>query len=352
MGPRPLAVGQVGYFRHCRAVLVLPAYGRKTRPRHSGVVVYLRREVYMNIGEILPGYYRYNLEANLPERVEVPPTRQDFLLIDSVMGVKPPPSALKAPQDVGEYKHSTVDENPQAGPEPENSGVVRVIEQVFKGSTAGQTQQYRAFSRLNLLESRKNMENIVRKIKRLGRQCPFCSDSQQCTKVFIRCGQRLQFSQRETIAQQGLAHACNYFPSVRDGSVLIVEGDAHVREFCKQSLALFLGRDDATITTTDSAAMAIEELNRSKINKSRFGLVIVDAGLPGNSGYWLINELFQRNYDADIIITKDKSVRSKPPKDYIGDIEIAPQERFVSGVLTKPFHSDALIDALKKLRFR
>ena len=245
-----------------------------------------------------------------------------------------------------------MDANHDARPAPENSGVVRVIEQVFRGTTADQAQRYRAFSRLNLLESRKNMEDSIRAIKRARRQCPYCGPEQQCTKVFIRCGQRAQFSQRETIAQQVLPHDCGYFPLQRGANALIVEGDERVREFCKQSLALFLGRDDATITTTDSASVAIAEINRSKINKKGLGLVIVDAGLPGNSGYWLVNELFQRNHNADIIMTRDPSAYSPMPKDFSGNVEILPNERFVNVVLSKPFHSEELIDALKKLRFR
>jgi CheY-like chemotaxis protein len=302
---------------------------------------------------LLPSYYRYNLDGSLQEIVPAPPSRQDIIFADIISGANPASIAPKAPQDLGEFKHVLVDEQYQpAGTTPDNSGVIRVIEHVFRGSTADQAQRYRTFSRMNLMESRKHMEDSLRVLQRLRKPCPYCTEENLCAKVFIRCGSRAQFSQRETMAQQGMPHECIYAPNARGNGVLIVEGDEHVREFCKQSLALFFNLDNERITTTGSAAMAIEELNRSKIEKKRFGLVIVDAGLPRGSGYWLVDELFKRNFDADILMTRDPSVYSPTPKDFSGNVEILPNDRFVNIVLAKPFHSEALVGALKKLRFR
>ena len=203
-----------------------------------------------------------------------------------------------------------------------------------------------------MLESRKKLENSIRKIKRLRRECPYRTDKDACAKVFIRCGERTQYSLRESTNQQMHPHKCTYSLTQLGGRALIVDEDVRIREFCKQTLALFLGRSDADSAATDSLSEAVELLNRSKISGKKFGLVIVDAALKGNGGYRLINELYKRNYEADIILTKNESTRAKPPTDYLGDAEIAPNERFVNCVLAKPFHSEELVDALKKLRFR
>jgi CheY-like chemotaxis protein len=305
----------------------------------------------MDIQGILPSYYRYNLDSSLREPIRMQSTNQDYVFIDMVMGIKPPHASIRAPQDIGETKHSLVDDKSER-PEEENSVPVRTIEEASKGSTADKAQRYRSFSRLSLLESRQNMEKIVRMIKRMRGECPFIGEDGQCTKVFIRCGERSQFSMRETTTQQLQPHKCRYVPASRGDGVLIVDADPHVREFCKQSLALFLGNVASDVVATDSTAEALEILNRSKLDGRSFGLVIVDASLPENGGYLLVNELFGRNYNIGVILTTDERSRAKPPKDYVGDVELTPQERFVGMVLRKPFHSDQLLTALKRVSFR
>ncbi len=304
----------------------------------------------MDIEGILPSYYRYNLDTSLREPVRTPQAKQDYVFIDMVMGMKPPLSAVRAPQDIGEAKHSLVDEK-RLQPQQENPVAVRSIDEVSRGSTAQQAQRYRSFSRLNLLESRRNMEKIVRMIKRMRGECPFVGDNRTCTKVFIRCGERAQFSLRETTAQQVEPHICKYVPANRGDGVLIVDADPRVREFCKQSLELFLGHVAGDIVATDSPTEALELVNRSKLSGRQFGLFIVDTSLPENGGYWLVNELYGRNHNVGVILTSDERGRIKPPEDYIGDVELAPQERFVGTILRKPFHSDELVAALKKVRF-
>jgi CheY-like chemotaxis protein len=303
----------------------------------------------MNIQGITPSFYRYNLDAALDEPGSpLPGAKQDYLFVDMVMGVKPPQTAVRAPQDIGELKHPLADEK-NAAPKTENTINVPSIEEAARSSTADHAQRYRMFSRLNLLESRKKMEDSVRLVKRQRKGCPYCADDRMCAKVFIRCGERAQFSMRESASQQVMAHSCNYAPHSRPGGVLIVDGDAHLSEFCKQTITLFLRRDGAEIQTTDSAAQAIELLKQSKVAGRRFGLVIVDASLPDGGGYWLVNELFRRNHDVNILLTQERRWSKKFPPDYMGNIEVAPSERFVSVVLAKPFHSEDLVKALKKL---
>jgi CheY-like chemotaxis protein len=301
----------------------------------------------MDVQGITPSYYRYNLDAALEGSVKAAPAKQDFLFIDMVMGVKPSQASVRAPQDIGETKHQVADEK-RILPENENAVTIRTIQEMSRSSPFDHAQRYRMFSRLNLLESRRKMEDSIRAIKRMKKECPYQGDDRQCTKVFIRCGERTQFSLRETASQQVLPHSCKYAPSSRAGAVLIVDSDAHLREFCKQTIALFLGRDDADIATTDSPAQALEMLSRSKLTAKRFELVIVDASLPGNGGYWLVNELFRRNHNVNIVLTRNGRSSKKFPVDYAGDIELSPSERFVSVILAKPFHSEELLKALQK----
>jgi CheY-like chemotaxis protein len=308
----------------------------------------------MDVQGILPSYYRYNLDANLRDSVKTPAVKQDYVFIDMVMGMKPQASAVGAPQEIGELKRSLVDDKNRIGSEaPRESDIpLRAVEEISRSATADSAQKYRSFSRLSLLESRRNMEKIVRLIKRQHGECPYTGEKGECTKVFIRCGERSQFSLRENLAEQVMAHPCRYAPGSRGDGVLIVDADSRVREFCKQSLALFLGHVAGDIVATDSPAEAVELMNRGKLSGRRFGLVIVDACLPEGEGYWLIDELFRRNHDVGIILTSEGRTPPKPPKDYNGDVELAPHERFVGATLRKPFHSDELIAALKKLKFR
>jgi len=62
----------------------------------------------MDIENITSGYYKYNLDSSLSP-VRAAPSRQDFLIIDMVMGVKTS-QKLPAPRNIGEYKHTTVDD--------------------------------------------------------------------------------------------------------------------------------------------------------------------------------------------------------------------------------------------------
>ena len=305
----------------------------------------------MDLGEILPSYFRYNLRTGPSDQVQVPPARRDFLFIDMVMGIKPTQKYVNAPQDLGEFKHGPFDQKPLE-PLTFNPQAVASMEQSALATTAKQAHQYRSFSRFSLLETRKTLENSVRKLKRQRLPCPFQASDLQCTKVFIRCGERTQFSKRETIPQQRSEHGCKYSLSDFGECTLIVDKDQRIQEFCKQTLQLFFTGRSMEIFTAETPAMALEMINRSKLSGQRFGLVIIDAGLPQNGGYWLVNELFQRNHDCDIILTTDKSSRLKPPGDYLGESEILPDDRFVNIVLTKPFHSDTLITAVKKLRLK
>jgi CheY-like chemotaxis protein len=305
----------------------------------------------MDLGEILPSYFRYNLGTGPSDQVQVPPARRDFLFIDMVMGIKPTQKYVNAPQDLGEFKHGPFDQKPLE-PLRLNPQAVASVEQSAFATTAKQAHHYRSFSRFSLLETRKTLENSVRKLKRQRLPCPFQANESQCTKVFIRCGERTQFSKRETVPQQRAEHRCKYMADSASSCALIVDTDERIREFCKQTLQLFFASAPTDIFTADNAPQAIELINRSKQSNQRFGLVIIDSALPANSGYWLVNEIFQRNHDCNIILTSDASPRRKPPGDYLGESEILPDDRFVNIVLTKPFHSDTLITAVKKLRLK
>jgi DNA-binding response OmpR family regulator len=133
--------------------------------------------------------------------------------------------------------------------------------------------------------------------------------------------------------------------------VLIVDDDPNMLDFCTSSFALFLDFDGAKIATAVSVGKAVEQLSRSKILGEKFGLVIADIAMPGRTGFDLVNELYDRNFEVEIVLMKEAHEPFDPPAGYRGDTEVLPNQPFVSGVLTKPFHSEALVAEIKKLKF-
>ena len=79
--------------------------------------------------------------------------------------------------------------------------------------------------------------------------------------------------------------------------------------------------------------------------------MITDIIMPGRTGYDLVNELYSRNFDCEIVLMKEERETVDLPSDYRGREEILPNQPFVSGILVKPFHSDKLILEVKNLRF-
>jgi CheY-like chemotaxis protein len=253
-----------------------------------------------------------------------------------------------AAQGLGEIKHAPADEK---RPADMNEGKDDINQNDEPHPPHEQVYRYQVHSRLDVSENRRRMENRVRRSKLLRSPCPFCTAERLCSKPFIRCGDRLQYSVRESAVQRTRTHHCTYDPARRGSYVLIVDDDPRMQEFCRSSFSLFLRYDAERIFTAGSAAEAIDILQRSKTAGDRIGLVITDIVMPGRSGYDLVNELYYRNFDVEVLVMSARDEYPVEPDDYRGNTEVVPNLPFVGGHLTKPFHSNHLIETVRRLEF-
>jgi CheY-like chemotaxis protein len=122
-----------------------------------------------------------------------------------------------------------------------------------------------------------------------------------------------------------------------------------VRDFLKTSLEIFFKIPENRIITADTAEKVIAMLNDLKTRGKRPRLVVIDAAMPGLSGYEIVNELYYRNFNADVVLLDDTASQRVRPASYMGDRDIVPGKPLVRAVLPKPFHSDSLLDALHGL---
>ncbi|MBD3314568.1 MAG: response regulator [Chitinivibrionales bacterium] len=253
-----------------------------------------------------------------------------------------------APQGVGEIKHAAMDKKRPPELSDVNPSVPRKPE---PQPPQEQIYRYQEHSRLDASLSRRRMEDRVRRSKRVRSPCPFVTSEKLCSKPFIRCGDRLQYSVRESAVQRSRMHHCTYDPARRGGKVLIVDDDPQMRDFCRSSFSLFLHYEAGKVLTAGSVGEAIEIMRRSKVAGDRIGLVITDLVMPDQSGYDLVDELYYRNFDVEVLVMSDENEHPIAPSDYKGNTEILPNLPFVGGRLTKPFHSQRLINTIRRLEF-
>ncbi len=306
----------------------------------------------MDMQPVNPQYYRMQFREFLLERARQggrSPQRSDGALYADVYvtrdsGVQPP-----APQGLGEYKHPAVGEKNPAAPEEPRQNVQEIAPKDDNWQAISAYRSSQGTESGPSVDKRQLMEELVRKRKKAGLSCPFLGKDNMCSAPFIRCGDRKQYSTRESAKQQTMPHYCRYRPGRRGGFVLIIDDDRAAREFCRNSLELFFRYEADKIITADSAYAAMDILNRWKIEGKHCGLAIIDSDLPGMSGFELVNELFERNHSVEIVLLEDARTPALKPKDYFGDIEIVPQKPWVSRTLNKPFHSQAFIDALRDI---
>ena len=185
----------------------------------------------------------------------------------------------------------------------------------------------------------------MRHVKALNQACPYKNDHAMCSVPYVRCGERHQFATRESHRQQTMPHMCMYRPGNSGDYFVVADNDRRVRDFVKNALELFLNIDESRIVTLDSAQKAIDTLNQFKIQNKRVRLLIVDENMPGMNGFELVNELYSRNHNVQILLMHDPARAVNKPRDYAGDRYIAPRRRVVNRTLLKPIHSDTLAEA-------
>jgi CheY-like chemotaxis protein len=309
----------------------------------------------MEPNSVLSDYYRLRFNDALRGRLELSASQirseagKPILFTDvlTLQTIKNPPLTS---YDPGEVKHSPLDKK-SLGDTGENSIPVKQPEQATMVSPPEYAYRYRMMSTLNRSDTRKKMEDRVRRSKRAGLECPYKDENGQCTSLFIRCGDRLQFSMRENGQERAFFHKCTYDWRVRGNQVLIIDDDQTMLDFCASAFSLFMSFDKTRIRTASSVGQAIDILMRSKIEGGKFGLVITDILMPGRSGYDLVNELYDRNFDVEVVLMKEEREIAPFPAGYRGAAEVLPNRPFVSGILVKPFHSEKLVMEVEKLRF-
>lgn len=312
--------------------------------------------------------YRYNFRDLLLERArnrtKNTPPRTEPVIADIVVSRTSPrvvpaqvepadntdQSVPPAPQGIGEIKNAATrtDENP--GMENTADSVQQVDE---KDDTwlSESAFKYNAASSYYKppLEVRQRMENEVRKRKKAGLPCPHADSNFHCSALFIRCGDRIQFANPETIEQKNMPHNCLYRPKRAGKYILIVDDNKAIREFCKNSIELFFNYQSDNIVTAGSGFEAIETLNKFKLQGKQCGLLICDAVLPGISGFDVVDELYDRNYNTEVMLTKEQNKELRQPNDFKGLQEIVPNKKVVKKIISKPFHSQTFINALESM---
>lgn len=255
-----------------------------------------------------------------------------------------------APQGVGEMKYTITEpakipvveslEEPVKQPEPKEDSWFS--DSAFKYLIGGEYFK-------PPLGIREEMEDEVRKRKIAKLPCPFADKNNHCSALFIRCGERIQFASPETLEQRNQPHTCLYRPQQKGKYILIIDENQAIRDFCKNSLVLFFNYESDKIITANSGHEAVQLLKKLKIEGKQCGLLICSTSLSGISGYKVVNELFDRNFNTEVILTKNEHDEIQEPKDYKGVKEIIPEKTIVKKIISKPFHSSTFINTLTDL---
>jgi CheY-like chemotaxis protein len=309
----------------------------------------------MDIDPVPSNYYRFQFREFLQKSAESssnPPVRDsDILFADIFQKDRPVRQIVPAPQDTGETKHSLVDKQ-ETVPE-QSSGDLKGVESKDDRWLADSSTKYSILTQFGIpVPVRREMETEVRRLKKKRSPCMHRDDNGFCSALFIRCGERRQFGIKETREQRNMAHRCKYVPLFPGDYVLIVDADKAIRDFCKTTLELFSGYNEEKIVAVESAAKAVDALKRFKQENGVCGLAFVDSDLPGDSGYALVNELYERNYNVNVIMMSAHTPRPKTPPGFLGDTEIIPDCALVAGSIAKPFHSDTLTALLQPLALK
>ncbi len=238
--------------------------------------------------------YRYNFQDLLLEKSKVrivnADIKSDPLIAQVIVSRSTGHAVTPAPQGVGESKHAATRTTDSV--ELENTG--ETVQQVKEKDDSWLTESAFRYNAGNSffkppLAVRQRMETEVRKRKRSGLPCPHADKNFNCSALFIRCGDRIQFGNPESLEQRNQPHSCLYRPKKAGKHVLIVDENKAVRDFCKNSIELFFNYDSDNIVTVESGYEAIEALNKFKLEGKQCGLLICDTELPGMSGFDVVN---------------------------------------------------------------
>lgn len=309
----------------------------------------------MDVDPVLTGYYRYMFRDFLQRKSDEAELRRrtgsSGVVVADVFQFSDAPkiSSPEAPQGLGENKHFLDGENP----EPENYPYVENVREIEEREDSWDSEsayKYMVGASYGVpIDLRREMESEVRRVKMARMPCPHRDKNGVCSTLFIRCGDRKQFDFPETREEKNMPHHCHYNPGVVSRYILIVDDDRRVREFCKNAFELFFQYDGEKIVTAESAEKAVEKLNMFKKSEKLCGLAVIDTALPGMTGFELVNEIFERNFNVEVVLLEEEERRVHKPEGYLGDTEVFNHRPFVKKVITKPFHSETFVNSIREM---
>ncbi|MFW5871896.1 MAG: transporter substrate-binding domain-containing protein [bacterium] len=118
------------------------------------------------------------------------------------------------------------------------------------------------------------------------------------------------------------------------GKVLIVDDEENIRIFLSQMLSS-LGLDTYLAADGEEACQ--------KIEKEKFDYIITDLQMPKMKGYELIERIAKADINTNVIIITGGLYKETPRQKELKD-------KYVKGVLNKPFNKDDVIEILKNIK--
>lgn len=214
----------------------------------------------------------------------------------------------------------------------------KIMNLLEKGSESGDLTE--------IIINRSRTEHEIRKIKRLGKKCPY-EMTGYCAKTDVRCGERQNFSPENKVIGQKFHYKCNYDTSIMEENtnILIVDDEEIIRKICRHYVKNY-GYKDSEIFESDSVENAEKLLEEGKKKCNSFFLVISDVRMGSNTGYELVNRVISRNYNAYVILMSGTNLEQDTPNDYLGNLEMFRGEKAVISFLSKPFLKEEIFSAL------
>lgn len=294
-------------------------------------------------------FYKYNLPSfeSLGKTID---KKQNIARVDTYESMQNRVSKnIIAPQGLGELKHSVTAKEKISYPEP-NFNNIRSIDAAV-AITNDKIFENRSDDFFKPpVDVRSRIEEEVRKRKQAGLPCPFADNNNHCSALSIRCGDRTQFANPENREQKNMPHNCLYKANKRGDQVLIVDSNRVICDFCKTSLELFFHEKRDNIKTAYSGQNAFDILNEFKMTSKQCGLLICSTNLLNPSGLEVIREVYNRNYNTDILLIWDEFGGKLTKKEMEEVKAIVKSKEIIKAVLLKPFHSQTFIEAIKKIK--
>lgn len=199
--------------------------------------------------------------------------------------------------------------------------------------------------------SKSMLENHVRLLKRKGEKCPYVGPHEECLRPDLRCGDRAQYSERESRAQHARLHRCFYSPFFTGDTIMLVERDTLLSGYIVDTLKLFLSFSSDKIVVLRSAEEAVDTLTHLKLQNRMLGLILINVSTVGKGLVDLLDEIFERNLSAEIVLTGEGVKQDLAIHSELVTHNLEPGLPFISAYIQSPVHSTKLIETISELKF-